>query len=105
VVGTGGVVSPCWAVWALLTCAACAPSAYAVHETRAERAVERARKLDARENAVYEFTLAEAYLQKSREESSEAAYQDAIRLAKLAQEHAQRAVEQSRARLAPEAVK
>lgn len=104
-VGTGGVAGPCWAVWALLTCTACAPSAYAVHVTRAERAVEHARKSDARESAMYELTLAEAYLQKSREESAEAAYQDAIRLAKLAKEHAQRAVEQSRARSAAEAVK
>jgi hypothetical protein len=67
--------------------------------------VEHARKSDARETAVYELTLAEAYLQKSREESAEAAYQEAIRLAKLAKEHAQRAVERSRTRPAAEAVK
>jgi hypothetical protein len=74
----------------------CAASAALVQTTKAARGVEYARSSHAGEQAPYEFTLAEAYLAKSREESAEAAYQDANQLARKSQANASKAVERSR---------
>ncbi len=71
----------------------CSASAYAVRSSQAARSVEHARHAQAGDYATYEFTLAEAYLAKSREESSAAAYQDAIALAKKSKENADKALE------------
>lgn len=81
---------------AMLGASACVASSAAVQSTKAARAVEHARRSHAGDQAPYEFTLAEAYLEKAREESSEAAYQDANRLARKSQDNAAKAVERSR---------
>jgi hypothetical protein len=79
-----------------VTLVGCAPSVYAVQSTHAARAVEQAKRSHAGDHASYELTLAEAYLGKAREESSEAAYQDAIKFARLSRENAEKAIERSR---------
>jgi hypothetical protein len=82
---------------ALPLCAtACVASSSAVQNTKAARAVEHAKRARAAEAAPYEFTLAQAYLDKAREEASEAAYQDANRLARKSQENAAKAVDRAR---------
>jgi len=86
----------CFALVAVLGASACVASSAAVQSTKAARAVEHARRSQAGEQAPYEFTLAEAYLEKAREESSHAAYQDANRLARKSQENAAKAIERSR---------
>lgn len=60
--------------------------------------MEHARRSHAGEQAPYEFTLAEAYLAKAREESSEAQYQDANRMARKSQDNAAKAVENAKQR-------
>lgn len=77
----------------VLGASGCSASAYAVRSTKAARSVEHARRAQAGDFAVYQLTLAEAYLEKAREESSHAAYQDASQLAKKSKENAEQAVE------------
>jgi len=74
----------------------CGPTAYSLNAVRAARSVEKAKQVGAMERAPYEMTLANAYLEKAREESAEAAYQDAVRFAKLAQRYAEEAAQKSR---------
>jgi hypothetical protein len=81
---------------ALLSGSGCVAASAAVQSTKAARAVEHARRSHAGDQAPYEFTLAEAYLEKAREESSEAQYQDANRLSRKSQENAAKAVERSK---------
>jgi hypothetical protein len=70
---------------------ACGPiiSTSSLHD--ASEAVERARDLNADELAIYEFTSAEAYLEKAREEWGYSDFQHAIDYARLALEFADRA--------------
>jgi hypothetical protein len=82
----------------MFVAAGCASAAAAVRTSRATAAVERAAKSGAGEEFPYEMTLAQAYLAKAREESSEAQYQDALRFARLSLENAERAVELQRER-------
>ncbi len=89
------ILSVC--VWSLSGCGA---AAYSYNAVRAARSVERARQVGAEKLAPYEMTLAKAYLEKAREESAEAAYEEAVHLAKLSRSIADRAVE--RARKAPQ---
>jgi hypothetical protein len=81
-----------------LSTAGCGSIGYSVNVVRATRSVEQARQMKAVDDAPYEIALAEAYLQKAREESSEAAYQDAIRYARLSRENADKAIELARRR-------
>ncbi|MFT3921501.1 MAG: DUF4398 domain-containing protein [Myxococcales bacterium] len=83
-------------ITACLSASGCVASSAAVQSTRAARAVEHARRSHAGDQAPYEFTLAEAYLNKAREETAEAAYQDANRLARQSQDNAAKAIERSR---------
>jgi hypothetical protein len=57
----------------------------------AEAALQHIDALGAIPERVYELTRARAYLDKAREEASEAHYGDAIRLAKASQDAADRA--------------
>lgn len=59
----------------------------------AARTVQDARDADAEARAVYEYTLAEEYLKKAREEDGYSDYQAAEQLARRAREEALRAVE------------
>jgi hypothetical protein len=83
----------------LAACASgCGPLIYAANITPASRAVERARQADAATYAPYEFYFAEAHLHKAREEAGEAAYQDAIDYARIAEASAEEALEIARRR-------
>lgn len=59
----------------------------------ADRAVQKARLAGAPERAIYEFTLAEAYLIKAQEENTYSDYQQSEALAKTSMDWAQRALE------------
>lgn len=78
---------------ALLTgfLSACGPiiSTSALHD--AAEAVDKARTVNAQTLAIYEFTSAEAYLEKAREEWGYSDYQHAIEYARRALEFADRA--------------
>jgi hypothetical protein len=74
----------------------CAAAASAVNTSRAAAAVEAARKSGAGAEHEYEMTLAQAYLDKAREEASEAQYLDAIHYAQYARSFAENAVRKSR---------
>ncbi len=74
----------------------CAAAASAVNTSRAAAAVEAARESGAGSENEYEMTLAQAYLDKAREEASEAQYLDAIHYAKYARSFAENAVRKSR---------
>lgn len=79
------------------TATGCGPALYAAHSSPASRELERARAAHADSLAPYEYYYAEAMLAKAREDAGEAAYQDAIAYARLAEESAEQAVERARA--------
>lgn len=65
----------------------CNPMLYAMNVGSASRSVEEARLAEAPDNAPYEYYLADAYLDKAREEAAEGQYQDARRFASVAEEN------------------
>jgi hypothetical protein len=69
----------------------------------AEVALEGARAAGAEKNAPYEYTAADAHLQKAREESGQARYADAIDHARRAKLLADQAKAKAAAPAAPEA--
>lgn len=75
----------------------CAPAIYAARVGPASRSLEQARLADAPTLAPYEYYYAEACLHQAREDAGEAHYQDAIEYATAAREHADRALERTRA--------
>jgi hypothetical protein len=77
----------------------CAPAIYAARVGPASRAVERARLADAPTLAPYEYYYADACLHQARQDAGEAHYQDAIEYADAAREHAELALERTRASL------
>lgn len=79
------------------TMVGCAPAIYMANTGPANRGLERARAADAPNLAPYEYYYAEAMLSKAREDAGEAAYQDAIEYARLADEAAEQAVDRARA--------
>jgi hypothetical protein len=85
-----------WVGLLLMAMTGCTSTAYSVNSSRAVRALEHAKRARAAEHARYELTLAEAYLAKAREESAQAAYQDAIQLARASKQNAEKAVERAR---------
>ncbi len=89
-------VLACAIVLVSLVAPGCGAAAYSVNVVRAARAVERAKQVDAEKLAPFEMTLAQAYLDKAREESAEASYEDAVRFAKLATAIGEAAAERSR---------
>jgi len=70
-----------------LAASGCNPMLYTMHVGAAAHSVEEARLADAADLAPYEFHLAEAYLEKAREEAARGHYQDARRFASIAEEH------------------
>lgn len=83
---------------ALGTLAGCGNTMYAVAASRASAKLEEARHAGAEEDAAYEYWYAKLHLEKASSEASEADYSDAIHLAEVAEEHADKAI-----RLAQEA--
>ena len=76
----------------------CGNAMYAVAASRASTKLEEARNAGAEEDAPYEYWYAKLHLEKASSEASEADYSDAIHLAEVAEEHADKAI-----RLAQEA--
>jgi hypothetical protein len=86
-----------WAWFALgvslvATSSACGPLVYASSIDKAETALTQARERNAHWYAPYEYHFAQANLEKAYEEASHAEYEDAVRLAKSAQQYAARAL-------------
>ena len=69
---------------------------YAVKASGASSSLEEAKTLGAEELAEYEYYYAKAMLEKASEEAASASYGDAIDLADIADEYAEKAVELSR---------
>jgi len=76
----------------------CGNAMYAIAANRASAKLEEARHAGAEEDAPYEYWYAKLHLEKASSEASEADYSDAIHLAEVAEEHADKAI-----RLAQEA--
>jgi hypothetical protein len=70
----------------------CGNSIYAVRVTQAATEVARAEQLDAARRAPYEYHYALEHLHKAQTEAAEADFGDAIALAEVAYEYANRAV-------------
>jgi len=86
------------AAFAVTTESGCGPVEYLSQVTgRASRAVQAAKEAEAPKYAVYEYTAAEAYLEKAREEAGFAQYEQAIAYGRRAEELALRAQAKSRA--------
>lgn len=70
----------------------CGPTLYVGTMIPASTAVHEAEQAGAAETAPYDYWLAQAYLEKAAEEANDGEYQDAIRLAEWARDHAERAL-------------
>lgn len=70
----------------------CGPALYTVDVRSAEQKLKQARDENARWYAPYEYYFAEAHLQQAQLEAADAAYEDAIRYAKTAEEFSVRAL-------------
>jgi len=86
-----------------LACAACSPWSAAVGARDAQLALQEAERARAGELALYELTLARLYLEKAREEASEAHYALALRLLQRSEESAHAAL--TRAERTPRAAR
>jgi hypothetical protein len=76
---------------AALACG-CGPVLYTARIRSAENKLQLARDENARWYAPYEYYFAEAHLREAQEEAAEAAYEDALRYAKVAEEFGERAL-------------
>ena len=87
-------VSNCilFAVAFMLSLSGCAATHTAVQITKANQAVKRAKDRGATEYAIYEYTMAEHYLTKAREEAGASDFKDSVTLAHGAAEWADRAI-------------
>lgn len=72
---------------------ACGNTLYALRVTRASDALARAEQLEAAKRAPYEYNFALEHLKKARSEAAEADFGDAERLAAVALDYANRAVQ------------
>lgn len=84
---------------ALTLATSCGPSLYSFNAIPAAQVVEEAEQAGAAERAPYEYYLAREYLDKAREEASEANYQDAVELAERARELGENARDTARRRM------
>lgn len=75
----------------LLTGLGCGPVQSTALLVDANKHVEEARRAGAEERAPYEWTSANLYLQKAREEVGHSAYETAVQLARKASQYAQEA--------------
>jgi glucose-6-phosphate isomerase len=79
------------ALLAIAALAGCGPVQSTASLIDAEVAVEAARAAGARENATYEYAVAEAYLKKARETANRARYESANQFARKAKDLANEA--------------
>jgi hypothetical protein len=90
---------PCW-LWSVVALSvwlcACGPVGYTASIHSAELKLKQARDENARWYAPYEYYFAEAHLRQSEHDASVAAYEDAVRYAKIAEDYGARALEITR---------
>ena len=75
----------------------CGGVLYAINASSAANRIEEAKELGAEQYSPYEYYYAKAHLEQAMEDSSEAAYGDAINYAETAEEYAERAINHSKA--------
>lgn len=76
--------------------AGCGGALYATHASSAASKVEEAKHLGAETLAPYEYYFAKEHLEKAKSEAAEGDYSDAMSLAEIAEEHADKAIKLSR---------
>lgn len=76
--------------------AGCGGALYAVQIGSASSKVEQAKEIGAEQLAPYEYVYAREHLEKARSEAAEGDYSDAISLAEIAEQHADKAIRLSR---------
>ncbi len=79
-----------------LSSTGCVGIVYAVKANAAASKLEEAKTLNADELAEYEYYYAHEMLMKAQEEASTASYGDAIELADISEEYAEKAIEHAR---------
>ena len=84
---------PIWGLVAITFVASgCAATHSAVQIGKANKVVQRAKDRGAEDHAVYEFTMAQNYLRKAREEANHSDFKDSIALSRGAAEWADKAI-------------
>jgi len=73
--------------------AGCGNTIYAIQVNSTSAKVEEARELGAEQYAPYEFWFAQEHLAKAQSEAAEADYSDAINLAEVGEEYADKAIQ------------
>ena len=76
--------------------AGCGGALYATQVSSAASKLEQAKHLGAETLAPYEYYFAKEHLEKAKSEAAEGDYSDAISLAEIAEEHADKAIKLSR---------
>jgi hypothetical protein len=76
--------------------AGCGNAIYAVQVNNASQKLEEARELGAEQYAAYEYWYAVEHIEKAESEASEADYGDAIDLATIGEEYADKAIQLAR---------
>lgn len=89
----GGALLACVAAFCL---AGCGHTIYAINANTATAKLEEAHELNAELYAPYEYWFALEHLDKAQTEASEGDYGDAIELAKIGEEYADKAIELAR---------
>lgn len=88
-----------WVALAIAALGGCGPMIYSVNVMPASRVVHQAEEAGAPEHAPYEYYYARAHLAQARQDAGEAAYQDAIHNAKIAEEYGVKARDLARRRM------
>jgi hypothetical protein len=89
----------CAALLVAVALGGCGPMIYSVNVMPAARVVHQAEEAGAAEHAPYEYHYARAHLEQARHDAGEAAYQDAIHNAKIAEEYGVKARDLARRRM------
>jgi len=76
--------------------AGCGNTLYAMQISAASSKLEEARELGAEQYAPYEYWFAYEHIEKAESEASEADYGDAVKLAEVGEEYADRAIKLAR---------
>jgi hypothetical protein len=74
----------------------CGNTLYAIQASSAASKLEEAKELGAEEYAPYEYWFAVQHLDKAQTEASEADYSDAVKLASIGEEYADKAIQLAR---------
>jgi len=86
-----------WSIALLgLSVAGCGNAIYAVQVNAASAKLEEARELGAEQYAAYEYWYAVEHIEKAQTEASEADYGDAIDLAEIGEDYADKAIQLAR---------